>query len=105
ISSTNLSNTKEYTNEFAERYCQDLRMLDADTDAFMRPATTWRLKNADIGTYADTPDLTYTSATKIGTIYNDLGLTEGIAAADTTVYEDGVATASTVTINGTPTNW
>ena len=94
ISNTKLSNSNDYTIEFAEQYCQDLRKLDGDTDAFERPATTWRLKNADIGTYADTPDLTYTGATKIGTIYNDLGLTRGISKADTTVYEDGILSTS-----------
>ena len=89
ISNTKLSNSNDYTIEFAEQYCQDLRKLDGDTDAFERPATTWRLKNADIGTYADEADLTYTSATKIGTIYNDLGLTRGIDGSDVIMYVDG----------------
>ena len=105
ISNTKLSNSNDYTIEFAEQYCQDLRKLDGDTDAFERPATTWRLKNADIGTYAEEADLTYTSATAIGTIYNDLGLTRGIAAADTTVYEDGVLSTSTTNVNGVATQW
>ena len=55
----------------------------------MRPATKWTLKAETIGTYADTPDLTYTAGTKIGTIYSDLGLSDGISKKNVTEYVDG----------------
>ena len=61
----------------------------ASTDAFERPATTWRYDNETIGTYADEADLTYTEAVRIGDIYNDLGLDKGIPSEDVAIYEDG----------------
>ena len=93
ISSQKLSNSNAYTVEFAERYCQDLKLVAGSTDAFERPASTWKYKNAEIGTYADEADLTYTDETKIGTIYTDLGLSDGIDNADVTLYVDGRLTA------------
>ena len=36
-----------------------------------------------------TPDLTYTAGTKIGTIYSDLGLSDGISKKNVTEYVDG----------------
>ena len=86
ISSERLSNTKDYTIEFAERYCRDLT-LRADRDAFERPAHTWRYDNELIGTYQNTPDLTYTSTVEDGDIYADLGLTKTVKATEQ--YVDG----------------
>ena len=91
--------------QFAEKNFPDLKKIP-DTDAFMRPATTWRNGNTTVGTYADAADATYTAPVAIGTIYSDLGLSKGIPMANTTVYEDGVATTSTTTVNGVAsTNW
>ena len=75
--------------QFAERYFGDLSEHDGDSDAFERPSTTWKLKSKTIGTYADEPDATYTSATRIGDIYSDLGLDNGISKNDVTMYVDG----------------
>ena len=80
--------------QFAERYFTDLSKRDGATDEFERPSTTWRLKSTTIGTYADEPDATYTSATRIGDIYSDLGLDDGISKNDVTMYEDGVDAGS-----------
>ena len=67
---------KDGKMQFAERYFSDLRKTPGDADEFNRPSTTWRLKSRTIGTYADTPDLTYTEGVKLGDIYSDLGLTQ-----------------------------
>ena len=75
--------------QFAERYFTDLKKQSGDTDEFNRPAITWKLSNKSISTYAETPDVTYTSEVKSGTIYSDLGLTMGIAAANITGYRNG----------------
>ena len=79
--------------QFAEEYFGDLKGKPA-TDAFERPATQWKVKSTDVGTYAKTPDLTYTEEVKGKTIYADLGLTDGIAAKDVTNYVDGDKKAS-----------
>ena len=68
ISKETLSNSANYTVEFAEKYCRDLT-LSGDTDAFARPAHTWRYDKELIGTYKNTPDLTYTSGVELGDIY------------------------------------
>ena len=86
ISKETLSNSANYTVEFAEKYCRDLT-LSGDTDAFARPAHTWRYDKELIGTYKNTPDLTYTSGVELGDIYADLGLTESTDILDQ--YVDG----------------
>ena len=89
ISSQRVANSNAYTIEFAEKYFPNLRLVAGATDEFERPANTWRLKNAEIGTYPDTPDLSYTTEVKMGTIYSDLGLSSTIAAGDVTFHIDG----------------
>ena len=78
----------EYTVELGEKLYKDLKK-NGTTDAFGRPATEWKLKAEKVGTYADTPDLTYSAATKISDIYADLGLSDGIAKEDVKLYRDG----------------
>ena len=63
-----------YVVQFGERYFKDLRLTVSASDDFERPAETWSLKSTEIGTYALTPDLTYTESVALGTIYRDLGL-------------------------------
>ena len=95
---TNISDEKttdgQWTVEFAEKYCKDLKLTSGDTDAFERPASTWKYKNSDVGTYADEADASYTTEVKMGTIYSDLGLSKGIAKANITTYVDGQKTTS-----------
>ena len=78
----------EYTVELGEKLYKDLKK-NGTTDAFGRPATEWKLKAEKVGTYADTPDLTYSAATKISDIYADLGLSDGISKSKVTMYVDG----------------
>ena len=90
-----LTNTGNYTVELGEKLYSNLKRTTlADGDDFGRPAHQWTLKATKIGTYSDTPDLSYTASTKLGTIYADLGLGKKIAAEDVTVYVDGVEDAT-----------
>ena len=59
--------------QFAEKYFTDLKLYDDETDDFERPANTWKIKNDEIGTYAKTPDATYTVEVKGKMVYADLG--------------------------------
>ena len=59
--------------QFAEKYFTDLKLYDDETDDFERPANTWKIKNDEIGTYAQTPDATYTEEVKGKTVRADLG--------------------------------
>ena len=84
--------------QFAEKYFKDLKLTStSNTDAFARPANTWKYKTTDVGTYAKTADASYTAKVKLGTIYSDLGLGSAIASGDITVYEDGVLTTAYAT--------
>ena len=76
--------------QFAEKNFSSLKKV-SDTDAFERPAHTWRDGNTVVGTYADAADASYTTSVKIGTIYNDLGLTKGISKKDVSLYVDGAS--------------
>ena len=86
--------TKDGKVQFAEEYFSDLKGKPTN-DEFMRPATQWKVKATDVGTYAKTPDLTYTEDVKVGTIYSDLGLSKSIAGTDITVYVDGAVSDPT----------
>ena len=87
--------------EFAEQYYDGLKLADAGTDAFGRPANVWTLKGKEVGTYSKSADLQYTEEVKMGTIYADLGLTGTIEPAAISVYEDGVIANNTNPLAGT----
>ncbi len=92
---------KDGKMQFAERYFKDLK-LTAGTDAFERPANIWNYKTTNIGTYPKAADASYTEEVKTGTIYNDLGLSNGIDASKVSVYVDGTAgTAKNIVKAGT----
>ena len=60
--------------QFAEKYFTDLKLYTKNmTDDFGRPANQWKVKSKEVGTYAKTPDLTYTDEVKGKTVYADLG--------------------------------
>ena len=61
-----------YVIQFAERYFEDLEKNTSDPDAFGRPSVNWEYDNEDIGTYSETADFTYTTATEGDTIYDDV---------------------------------
>ncbi len=66
----------DYTVEFAERYQTDLR-LDAETDAFERPARVWSWKGEEIGTYVDYSLMVaeYTTSVTGKELYDAIGKT------------------------------
>ena len=98
ISDKKVANTNYYVVEFGEKYMPRL-VLTGDQDEFMRPANTWYYKSAEIGTYAKTPDLTYTTSVSASDLYSDLGISKvdsdnnsnnGYDALAANVYVDGV---------------
>ena len=76
------------TLQFAEKYFPDLKGT-TESDDYGRPATTWKVKSKEVGTYANTPDLTYTDEVKGKAIYADLGKGK-IAHVDITLYVNGL---------------
>ena len=105
IGKTKLTNSNAYTVELGEKLFSNLK-LSSDTDAFERPVTVWTLKAEKIGSYANTPDLTYTAEVKLGTIYSDLGTSKKLVYSNDDVdvahgeenvfayYADGTINAS-----------
>ena len=103
IGKTQLTNSSAYTVELGEKLFSNLK-LSSDTDAFERPVTVWTLKAEKIGSYANTPDLTYTAEVKLGTIYSDLGTSKKLVYSNDEVaaneenafayYADGTINAS-----------
>ena len=75
--------------QFAEKYFTDLKLNDKARDDFNRPSNEWKVKSEKVGTYPQTPDLTYTAKVKSKDVYKDLSLGSTIAASDVTVYVDG----------------
>ena len=83
--------------QFAEKYFDKLKKnVAAAEDEFGRPATVWTLKAEEIGTYAKTPDATYTKSVSLGDIYKDLGMTTKDTAA--TLYVNGADAAQQTTV-------
>ena len=80
---------KDGVMQFAEKYFDNLT-VKTGSDEFERPANVWKLKAEEIGTYSNTPDLTYTKKVEAGDIYKDLNLGSTVAAKDVTVYVNGV---------------
>ena len=85
-------NLKKDGLQFAEKYFTDLKLdTKANKDNFGRPATTWYDGKDKIGTYAKTPDATYTAKVKSETIYKDLDLSDPYAYS---VVTDGKPSTS-----------
>ena len=82
--------------QFAEKYFPNLKAVGGSDD-FKRPATTWKLKTEEIGTYVNTSDLvaSYDGKVAKGTLYDLLGktLVNNIDAgkAELNVYMNGSA--------------
>jgi len=57
------NNSNNYTLEFGEDHFADLKLINQGTarDDFGRPSNKWSYKNVAIGTYALTPDYTFTT--------------------------------------------
>ena len=84
--------------QFAEKYFEDLKLNSKAHDDFMRPANQWKVKAEEIGTYAQTPDATYTAKVKSTDIYKDLALGSAIEKKDVEIYVDGVENDSAAPI-------
>ena len=75
--------------QFAEKYCQKLRLEGTSNDAFGRPATEWSYNGSSIGTYAKSATTSYEGTVTKGTLYSLLGS----SIADKTEYYEGTDTA------------
>ncbi len=100
IGKTQLTNTGAYTVELGEKLFSNLK-LNSATDSFERPASKWTIKSTEIGTYVNTPDLTYTEAVKLGTIYSDLALSDSIKKGAVEFVMDGAASEAGFAADGT----
>ena len=78
---------RDGVQQFAEKYFDKLTLKDDGSDSFSRPSNVWRFKGEKIGTYAKTPNVTYSKNVELGDIYKDLDLSEKDTAD---VYINGV---------------
>ena len=86
------TSTSDNVMQFCEKYFSDLTKVAGDADAFGRPADyQWQLDGDEVYNATLTPDQTYTTATKGGDIYKDLGKPSG---ATYTYYVDGKEVSS-----------
>ena len=86
------TSTDDKVMQFCEKYFSDLTKVAGDADAFGRPADyQWQLDGDEVYNATLTPDQTYTTATKGGDIYKDLGKPSG---ATYTYYVDGKEVSS-----------
>ena len=85
----------DHKMQFAEKYFEDLK-LDETSDDFGRPANKWNVKKEEVGTYANTPDTTFTKKVTKADVYNAIGKTvyDDLKDGDATLttYFDGVET-------------
>ena len=84
--------------QFAEQYFTKLALKKSQADAVGRPAHTWfaNVTKDKIGTYTDTPVLTYTEAVK-GTVLADDLDEAGIEVAGVTMYRNSKEAFDTLT--------
>ena len=86
---------KDGKMQFAEKYFEDLK-LDKTSDDFGRPANKWNVKKEEVGTYANTPDVTFTKKVTKADVYNAIGKTvyDDLKDGDATLttYFDGDGT-------------
>lgn len=86
---------KDGKMQFAEKYFEDLK-LDKTSDDFGRPANKWNVKKEEVGTYANTPDTTFTKKVTKADVYNAIGKTvyDDLKDGDATLttYFDGDGT-------------
>ena len=76
-------------------------------DDFGRPAAEWTYAGKSV-TSPEAADATYTTEVNAKTIYNDLGLSANLTAAEVTTYTDGKdndANVKAITKNDTDTKW
>ena len=83
-----------YETVFKNLKCEDNEKI---VDDFGRPATKWTYKGEEIGTYAKTPDVTYSKNVKLADIYADLNMSSKDKTA--TLYENGLKTATGLVVS------
>ena len=89
ISTRTLTNTREYTVEFGEKYLPKL-VLKGANDAFGRPSYTWLYDKKEIGTYLDDTNLVGEFTAKVtGRDLYDLITKATLDDSNVTVYVDG----------------
>ena len=75
--------------QFCEKYFTDLT-LEKGSDAFCRPANTWKVKKDEVGTYTNRGDLvaSYTKKASKADIYTAIGKTvyDDLKDSDSTLY-------------------
>ena len=91
ISARQLTNTDDFTIEFAEKYMPALELVTDETDAFGRPSHTWYYQNEEVGSYIDSELLiaTYTDSVKGSELYKLLGK-KAVDDYTITIYMDGL---------------
>ena len=95
-----------YTLEFGEEHFADLKLTAEGTaaDDFGRPSNQWTYKNVKIGTYASTPDYTYTTEANGDTDNDkvkDMGLKDFYFDKNTTLTVNGVDQSKTLAVGKT----
>ena len=89
------TSTDDKVMQFCEKYFSDLTKVGGKADAFGRPADyQWQLDGDEVYNATLTPDQTYTTATKGGDIYKDLGKP---TSATYKYYVDGKDVTSSIT--------
>ena len=74
--------------QFGEEHFARLVLNSAERDSFQRPEHMWTYKGDKIGSYTDTPDVSYEGKVTMADIYDDLNLTSTTKKFD--VYIDGM---------------
>lgn len=94
------NNSNNYTLEFGENHFADLKLINVGTarDDFGRPSNKWSYKNIAIGTYALTPDYTFTTRASGDSITDKLK-SMGLNDLKTSATVNGTAYQASVYVN------
>lgn len=82
--------------QFAEEHFPRLVLSEDETDGFGRPQHSWTYKGDEVGSYTDTPDVTYEAYVTQADIYSDLNLTSTTQYFK--VFIDGAAPGNFYTV-------
>ena len=68
-----VSDDRDEVQQFCEYYFPNLTKNSSGEDAFGRPSVTWRDNRTEIGTFAETPEASFTAGADMGDIYDAVG--------------------------------
>ena len=68
-----VSDDRDEVQQFCEYYFPNLTKNSSGEDAFGRPSVTWRDNRTEIGTFAETPEASFTASADMGDIYDAVG--------------------------------